>query len=453
MPHLTTFSLPDSAARILQAALEAVEPGAAVERWLRRDGHYLIAADQTYDLTALKRVVIIGLGKAAVPMGRAAAQIVGDRLTSGLLLTKEGHAQDLEPELAAKLSVLEASHPIPDERGVSGTRQILALLRTLKADDLVICVISGGGSALLTAPVVPLEEMQALTGSLLACGASIHEINTLRKHLDEVKGGGLARAAAPARLLTLILSDVVGDPLDMIASGPTAPDSTTFAEAQAVIERYALQQQVSQRILARLQDGLNGRIADTPKAGDPLFERVQNLIVGSNRLAAEAALAQARAEGFHALLLTTTLQGEARGVGRMLASILGEIAASGHPVPRPACILAGGETTVTLTPNAGKGGRNQEMALSAVNDLAGLANVALVTLATDGGDGPTNAAGAVVTGDSLSRARLLGLDPADFLARHDAYHFFEPLGDLLITGPTRTNVNDLALGLALASTP
>jgi len=290
--------------------------------------------------------------------------------------------------------------------------------------------------------------MQALTRELLACGASINEINTLRKHLDQVKGGGLARMAQPAALATLVLSDVVGDPLDVIASGPTVPDPTTFADAYAILERYGIVERIPPPIVAHLCRGIAGAVAETPKAGDALFERVQNLIIGSNRQAAEGALEAAQAEGFNAMLLTTYLQGEAREVGRVLAALAREIAATGRPVSRPACVVAGGETTVTLRGD-GMGGRNQELALATAADLAGLRDVLLVTLATDGGDGPTDAAGAVVTGATLDQARGLGLDPAAQLARNDAYPFFAALGDLLRPGPTQTNVNDLTFVFAL----
>jgi glycerate 2-kinase len=285
--------------------------------------------------------------------------------------------------------------------------------------------------------------MQDLTAALLASGADIYEINTLRKHLERLKGGQLARLAAPAQMATLILSDVVGDPLDMIASGPTVPDTSTFQQAYDALVRYDLLGSVPETITRHLQRGIAREVPENPKPGDSLFEQVHNLVVGSNLLAAQAAVESARREGFNAMLLTTYLQGEARQAGRLLAAIARQMAATGQPLDRPACIVIGGETTVTLQGD-GLGGRNQEMALGAVADMAGLENAALVCLATDGGDGPTDAAGAVVTGQTLVRARRRALDSQAFLTRNDAYHFFEPLGDLLVTGPTMTNVNDLA---------
>jgi glycerate 2-kinase len=353
------------------------------------------------------------------------------------------------PTLNAQFSILESGHPIPDQRGVAGAQRMAELLARAGERDLVLALISGGGSALLTlpAPGITLADMQALTAALLACGANINEINTLRKHLDQIKGGGLARLAHPATLATLVLSDVVGNPLDVIASGPTVADPSTYADAYAILERYRIVEKTPPAILEHVRRGMANAAEESLKPGDARLERVQNLIVGSNRQAADAALAAARTEGFNTLLLTTYLQGEAREVGRILAAIARELAVSGHPLARPACVVAGGETTVTLRGD-GKGGRNQELALAAIADLDGLRDVALVALATDGGDGPTDAAGAVVTGTTAERARALALDSLDHLARNNAYPFFAALGDLLLPGPTQTNVNDLAFMFA-----
>jgi hydroxypyruvate reductase len=450
--------------RILAAALGAVDPAAAVQRYLLRDGDMLRAGDQAYDLRAYERVFVVGTGKAGVPMARAAAELLGDRLAGGVVVVKgygDGRIENVELKMQpeqpvdplsipnSQFSIVEAGHPLPDERGVAGARRIVQLLEQATERDLVLALISGGGSALLTLPAegIALAELQSLTNILLRCGANINEINTLRKHLDQVKGGGLARLAHPATVITLVLSDVVGNPLDVIGSGPTVPDTSSFADAYAVLERYDMVADTPAPIVERLQRGMAGQIAETLKPGDPRFARVQNMIIGSNLQAAEAALEAAGAAGFNTLLLTTFLQAEAREAGRMLAAIARELADSGHPLPRPACIIAGGETTVTLS-GSGRGGRNQELALAAVADMAGLPNLALVALATDGGDGPTDAAGAVVTGSTLDRARALGLDPATYLARNDAYPFFEGLADLLKPGPTATNVNDLAFVFA-----
>jgi hydroxypyruvate reductase len=433
----------------MAAALAAVEPAAAVGRFLRRDGDILHVGEHRFDLALLQRVIVVGAGKAGAPMARAVAAALGDNLSAGLVVVKDGHLAAETSASSAVLRVVEAGHPVPDERGVNAAQAMLALLQNLTAHDLVIALISGGGSALLTLPVpgVTLAEIQQLTGQLLASGADIGAINILRKHLDQLKGGGLARLVRPATLVTLVLSDVVGSPLDSIASGPTVPDSSSFADALAVLARYGLDQSVPPSILAHLRRGAAGAIPDTPKPGDPLFDGVSTHLVGSNELAAAAALQAASAEGFTPLLLTTSLEGEAREAGRFLAAILREVAASGNPLPRPVCLVAGGETTVTLR-GTGRGGRNQELALAAVQGLAGLVDVALVALATDGGDGPTDAAGAVVTGQTAARARVLALDSADYLARNDAYHYFAALDDLLLPGPTATNVNDLTFLVA-----
>lgn len=435
----------DKIANILAAALNAVDPAAAIAQHLHRSDDRLTVQGRHYDLADYRRVFVVGAGKAGAPMAYAVSKILGDRLTQGVIVVKDGYAQsreDLHP--APGLDILEAGHPIPDERGVRAARRIIALLETTRADDLVICLISGGASALLVSPAegITLNDLQQLTSALLASGANINEINTMRKHLDRVKGGKLARLAAPAHLVSLILSDVIGDPLDVIGSGPTAPDSSTFEDAYQVLERYGLLDRVPPAVLAVLQRGRQGDILENPAPHDPLFAKVHNAIIGSNILAANAALAQADKEGLNPMLLTTYLQGEARQVGLVLAGILRQISDSDLPVPRPACLVAGGETTVTLNGD-GLGGRNQELALGAVQELAGLPAIALVALATDGGDGPTDAAGAVVTGETQARARQLGLDPNAYLARNDSYHFFDPLGDLLKPGPTQTNVNDL----------
>ena len=439
--------------RILAAAIQAVDPYAATLAHLHRDEQLLILGNRSYILSEFERIFVVGAGKAGAPMAQAAASVLGEGLTKALVIVKEGYAKTGEgagarsvvPSTLDRINIREAGHPLPDQRGVSATHELIALLEEAGEKDLVICLISGGGSALLTAPVngVSLDDLQALTRLLLACGAQIDEINALRKHLDRVKGGKLARLAAPATVATLVLSDVVGDPLDAIASGPTVPDTTTFEDAWSVLEKYQLIDQIPASIRSHLESGRRGEIPENPLPGDPLFEQVQVEIIGSNRLAANAATEHARSEGLHALLLTTYLQGEARQAGRFLGAIARQLAADSQPLERPACLVIGGETTVTIVGD-GLGGRNQELALGAVSELDGLPQIALVTLATDGGDGPTDAAGAVVTGETLARARELGLDPVDFLQRNDSYHFFSPLGDLLKPGPTQTNVNDLA---------
>lgn len=428
--------------RVISAALEAVEPGAAVRRYLVRSGSQLRIGEQIYDLAACRGIFLIGAGKAAYPMASAALAVLDDLVLGGLMITKDGHAPAFE--LPGGVILRESSHPIPDQRGVSAASEMETLLQQAGPDDLVLCLISGGGSALMPAPSTDifLDDLQKTTSLLLACGATINQINTLRKHLDRLKGGGLARCTYPARLAALVLSDVIGDPLDIIASGPSVPDPSTFEDALVILDGFDLREQIPASVRSRLERGARGEIPETPKPGDPIFDRVQTIVISSNIQAARAAAGQAVQEGFQPLILTTYLQGEARQAGRFIASLARQIHATGEPLARPVCIIAGGETTVTLA-GAGKGGRNQEFALGAVLDLAGLPGVFLVTLATDGGDGPTDAAGAVVTGETAARAQQAGLTIQDFLARNDSYHFFERLDDLLRPGPTRTNVNDL----------
>lgn len=442
-------------AHTLAAALQAVEPAAAMHRAMHRRWTTLHIGTTDYNLEAYEHMYIVGAGKAGAGMARAAVDILGDFFTEGIVIVKgQPNAPDvpIQNTPAERLHILTAGHPVPDERGVAATQRMAKLLERTTANDLVLVLISGGGSALLTlpAPGIALSDMQHLTTVLLACGAPINDINSIRKHLDLVKGGGIARMAAPATVATLILSDVVGNPFDVIASGPTVPDPTTYEHAWEILEHYRMTDQVSPAIAAHLHAGLCGERADTAKPDDPMFERVSHTLIGSNEHAATAALQEARRHGLHTMLLTTQAQGEARVVGHMLATIGRELMTTGLSggispavLPRPACLVMGGETTVTLRGN-GTGGRNQEMALAAVRTLAGLHNIALVTLATDGNDGPTDAAGAVVTGETLTHALERNLSPEHALATNNSYHFFASLDDLLKPGLTGTNVNDLA---------
>ena len=420
--------------RILAAAITAVEPGAAVRRFVQRDGDMLTISGRAYNLQSFHRVVLLGIGKASVAMSTTLAGILGARLDAGLVITKHVSAIPHFP-----FTILEGGHPVPDERSLGAGKKTIELVSDLQADDLLFCLISGGGSALVTAPVdgVSLADIQVLTSALLACGAHIGEINTLRRRLDKVKGGGIVKMATGATIVSLILSDVIGNPLEAVASGPTAPDPATRADALSILAKYELENRIPISILRSLKSS-----PEMPKPGDPIFEKVQNVIVGSNLLAAQAALAQAEAEGFHTYLLRTDLQGEARDAAFELATFLRHARLTGDPLQGPACIVAGGETTVTLKGN-GKGGRNTELALAAVNELADFPGVMLATLATDGEDGPTEAAGAVVTGKTFRRATGLDLHPGDFLERNDSYSFFSALDDLLKPGQTGTNVNDL----------
>ena len=437
--------------RLVDAALTAVDPAQAVRQAVRREGTTLVLEDKRYDLDQYEHVYVVGGGKAGAPMASALCEILGDRLTAGWVNVKEGHVLDSQVAhaLPESLTLHEAGHPIPNAAGLEGARRILEIANGAGPDDLLFCLISGGGSALLPLPVegISLADLQALTGAMLRCGATINEINAVRKHCSQLKGGQLARAAAPATVVSLLLSDVVGNPLDVIASGPTVGDTNTFADAYGVLDKYEIVDAVPAVIIARLRAGMAGELPDTPKPGDALFEDVHNVFVGSNAIAALAAKAAAQAMGFHTLLLSTYIEGEAREVALVFSALAKSLIAEGCPLPRPACILAGGETTVTIRGD-GKGGRNQEIALAAAIALEDWPDVTLFTLATDGTDGPTDAAGAVIDGQTVARARELGLSADDYLSRNDSYHFFDRLGDLIRTGPTNTNVNDLVFILA-----
>jgi hydroxypyruvate reductase len=437
------------ALEILGAALAAVDPLAAVHQALSFDptGNMLVVGGREFPLDPAGKLIVVGAGKAGTPMAQAVAAILGERLSGGIVTVKYGYGP-VEAGTAGPIQFREAGHPVLDQAGIAATAEITGWLAGLTERDTVLALISGGGSALLEEPVagVSLADMQELTAAMLKSGATINQMNAIRKHLSRVKGGQLARLAAPARLIGLLLSDVVGSPLDVIASGPTVPDTTTFQEAWAILQRLGLAGpgNLPESIRRHLQQGLAGLIPETPKPGDRLFERVHTVVVGDNRLAAQAGLAKARQLGFNTLLLSTFIEGEAREVARVLAGVAREVLETGNPVKRPACLIAGGETTVTVRGD-GLGGRNQELGLAAALAIEGLDNVLIVPLATDGGDGPTDAAGAFAGGDTVRQARNHGLDPFDYLQRNDSYHFFEQVGGLLKTGPTNTNVNDLTL--------
>ncbi len=424
-------ALRSDAEACLQAAIAAVEP----ERLVRR---YLTAHSQA--VSAAGRVRLAAIGKAAAAMARGAASVLGDRIGGGVLVTAAG----LEEAAPAGLELVCGSHPVPDEGSVAGGRAVLELAARLGPDEQLLCLVSGGGSALATVPPdgVSLEAVQATTDALLRAGATIGELNAVRKHLDRLKGGRLARAAAPAPLLALVLSDVVGDPLDVIASGPVSPDPTTFAEAVEVLRRRGVWEQAPEAVRSHLERGLRGEEPESPKPGDACFDGVTVEIVGSNRMAAAAALAAAEGRGYSGRLLSTTLTGEAREAGRRLAAAALELRRVARPRELPVCLVAAGETTVTVT-GAGRGGRNQELALGAALALAGSEGILVASAGTDGIDGPTDAAGALADGSTVARAAARGLDPERALRENDAYPFFQALGDLIVTGPTGTNVMDV----------
>lgn len=428
---------------LYRAAVRAVDPRAATVRALCRDGDQLTVGGASFDLRAVRTVVVIGFGKAAVPMALAVEAVLGDRITRGIVVTKYGHCKP-----TAKIQVREAAHPTPDAAGIAATDAILDALRDLTPDDLVICLISGGGSALFERPVgrVTLEDIQQTTRQLIRAGAPITALNAVRKHLSTVKGGQLARHAAPATLIALMVSDVVGDPLDVTASGPTVPDPTTFADALAALDQYGIRATVPEVVRAYLEAGARGEHAETPKQGDPYFATTHTQIIANAQMALDSAARAAEAIGLPTLVLSSTLEGEARDVARMWTSIARQVRDHAQPLHPPCCLLAGGETTVTVTGD-GHGGRNSEFALAAALALDGTKGIVIASLATDGGDGTTDAAGAIVTSRTLSDVQAAGRDAAAALARNDAYTFLSRVGGLLRPGPTGTNVNDLIIAL------
>lgn len=431
------------AEEIFKAGLQAADPLAAIHRLCRKDKQRFWVGERAFDLAAVDRVLLVGTGKATAQMARALEEILGDRITHGLISVKYGHTTPLR-----YTQTMEAGHPLPDDNGVEASRQIMKLAGGATRRDLVIVLLSGGGSALLPLPLpgICLADKQRTTDILLACGATIHEINTLRKHLSAIKGGCLAQAAAPARVISLILSDVVGDDPDVIASGPTVPDTTTFNDCLGIIRRYDIASRLPDAVRNHIDAGAAGDMEETPKSHTSRWDHVLNRIVGSNSQALEAAGHAAQAMGYATLRLSSRLEGETRTVAQVHAAIAKEVLATGHPLSPPACILSGGETTVVIK-GTGKGGRNQEFALSAAAGIDGYRAIVILSAGTDGTDGPTDAAGAFADHTTVQRAVSAGLDIRAHLANNDAYPFFEALGDLLITGPTGTNVMDLNIVL------
>lgn len=430
---------------VFHSALKAVDPEKALLERLRIKKEILIVqaggAGQTsaWPLGEFNRIFVLGAGKGSVPMAAACEKILGGRIRQGLVVTKYGHGRALR-----RIRVVEAGHPVPDRAGRQGAREMRSLLRQAGKEDLIIFLTSGGCSALLPAPVpaVSLKDKQKLTGLLLRSGADIQEINTVRKHISLSKGGRLAQAAWPATVVNLIVSDVVGDDPDIIGSGPFRPDPSTYRDSWAVLEKYRLIRETPAAVTAWLRKGLAGTVEETPKPGEPFFERVTNLILINNRQALTAAKARAKALGFKPLLLTSGITGEARTLAKFYGAVAREIRQSGHPVRPPVCLLAGGEPTVTLK-GRGLGGRNTELALALAREIEGLPGTTFLSAGTDGTDGPTDAAGALVDGQTWMQAEKKGLSPEKYLEENDSYHFFKEAGGLVITGPTGTNVMDI----------
>ena len=427
----------DHIAKIFSAALRAADPYIAVLPHtqkilsLYREGGY-------------KRLILVGFGKAASPMARPFIDSLGELVTEGILITKYGHGGETVKE--GRVKTWEAGHPLPDEKGIKATEEIIRLLESAKEESLVVCLISGGGSALLVSPweAISLKEKQRATDILLRAGADISELNTVRKHISRVKGGRLAGLAHPARTVSLILSDVIGDRLDVIASGPTSPDNTIYHDAMKVIERYGLKDEVPRSIIETLEKGRKGLISETPKEGSAVFQGVENIIVGSNKKAIDAAEADAVALGFQTSVVSTEIQGEARFIGKWLAKKALEMKAS-HSGSR-ICLISGGETTVTVK-GKGKGGRNMELALAFGLEIEGVEGITFLSAGTDGTDGPTDAAGAIVDGHTITKAKSLGINGEEYLNNNDSYNFFKKVGGLFLTGPTGTNVMDIQITL------
>jgi glycerate 2-kinase len=429
--------------RTLDKAILAADPQNIIKQKVKLHGHtLLVAGSLRLDLDSYRRIFVIGGGKASASMALAIEHLLREKITDGLI----NYPDYLTPKKLRKIKLNAASHPIPNKNGVLGVQKMLKLAENVTRKDLFICLISGGGSSLMPLPIgdLTLEDKQKTTTLLLKCGGDIHEVNTVRKHMSGVKGGRLAERLAPATILSLIISDVVGDDLDSIASGPTVPDTSSREDALSILKR----RNIWKKIPTNVQNVLLSKKNETPKPGSKIFENVFNVLVGSNRQSCLAASNELKHLGYRPLILTTRLKGDASQSGSFLASILREIRSNGVTLKPPAAIIAGGETTVKVTGN-GIGGRNQELALSAAIELDGLKGVALASIDTDGVDGFTNAAGAIIDGATIRRGKKRNLEAKNYLMRNDSYNFLKKTGDLIISGPTGTNVNDIMIGAAI----
>lgn len=432
---------------IFKSALNAVEPYYALLRFVCVEENQLIANSTAYNLKKIKRIIVIGAGKAAAPMSQAVEKILEDKLDDSIIIVKYGHAKPLR-----RIKQIEAGHPIPDANGMKGTKKIIELLKGVDKNTLVICLFSGGASSLLVSPLdgITFKDKKRLTSLLLSAGANIEELNAVRKHISAIKGGRLAELAAPAKVITMVLSDVIGNRLDVIASGPTVPDTTTFKDAIMVIEKYGLEKKIPLSVKRVLQDGINGKNKETPKGKEGFFRNVQNIIIGSIEDAIDAAYKRAFKSGFELEIITSKLCGEAVDAAQYLAAKAIEVQNSMGKGDKPRCLISGGETTVVVKGN-GVGGRNQELALAFAVEIAGTKGITMLSAGTDGTDGPTDAAGAVVDGDTILLAKKLGINPETYLANNDSYNFFKRLDSMsnkgyhLKTGPTGTNVMDIQL--------
>lgn len=427
---------------VLEATLSAINPKEAVLHKFRIEQEILSIENFKLPLTDIGKIIVIGGGKAGGSMAEAVESVLKNRISRGFVNVLKGteHFFNL-----SKIELIGARHPIPDEEGVKGVKKMFKLIKGLDENDLIITLISGGGSALMPLPAdgIKLEDLQEITNQLLKSGATINELNVVRKHLSAFKGGQLAKACYPANVISLILSDVIGDPLDTIASGPTTPDDSTFQDSKHVLKKYNLWSSIPLGINNRIQQGIYGLLDETPKKNDTIFNKVNNIILANNSTAVQAALEKVEEQGYSSLVLSTFIEGEAREVGKVYSGIVKEIIHYGRPIEPPCALIIGGETTVSVK-GEGKGGRNQEVALSSVKKLSGI-NCVLVTLGTDGIDGPTNAAGALVDGNSWKKGLKNNQNIEKLLEDNNSYHFFQTLNDHIMTGPTGTNVNDITV--------
>ncbi len=423
---------------IFRAGVAAVDPEELVKSALDlSDGNLTVGGDRYY-LDHLRKIYLLGAGKAAGRMARGVEAVLGTRITGGMVIVPRGTAIDLRVA-----EVRFGAHPIPDQSGVQATEELITIARNARGDDLIIMLLSGGGSALLPAPSdeISLKDIRLLTGTLLKCGASIGELNMIRKHLSRVKGGGLARLASPVRVITLILSDVVDDDSAVVASGPPAPDPPTFRDCLEILDRYGIREWVPSRIRERLERGRGGMIPETPDDSDPVFQKVRNVVIGNNRIALMGAAEKARELGYKPVIISDRVAGDTRRVSELHCALTTAVMRSSQP-KKPICLLSGGETTIAIK-GSGRGGRNTEFVLASAREITGWQGITILSGDTDGIDGSSPAAGAICDGATLARGERLSLSPEDYLERNDSYTYFQALGDLLMTGPTGTNVMDL----------
>jgi glycerate 2-kinase len=430
---------------MIKSALHAVDPYNLIMEQLEfHDNTLIIQNKSNFNLDQYENIFVIGAGKGTAPMASAMEKVLGSKLKAGCISVKYGHGLDLE-----KIRVLEAGHPIPDSNTLENTKQILNIVDQAEENDLVFVLLTGGGSALFESlpDAISLDDLAKMNQLLLSSGATIDEINTIRKHISLIKGGRVADRIAPATAVSLILSDVIGDPLESIASGPTAPDPTTFDDSIHVIEKFGLEDKIPGVILDHLHKGQKKIVAETPKTGDAIFNKVHNFVIGNNALALKQLAKIAESNGFKPFILTDRAQGEAREIARLIAGIVKSSLRSGLPVNSPGCIILGGEPTVTLR-GSGKGGRNQELVLAVLNELNGTRDpFYFCSIGSDGTDGPTDAAGAWIDDSTIAKVKERELNPSSFLQDNNAYNFFTKINQLILTGPTRTNVMDFVFCL------